>query len=1125
LPILSVCPKSQKYLQSNPENPKILQIQIQTRKKPPMSDIDTLIQQTIDNYFGQGRLSASQNALIADIARHNYYIPILEQQLNFEEWEQYINNYYQTQLLPIFEQSPNDVDIQLAVGYFYATAGRLKAIRFNQVEKGLNYYQTGIELLIQCEVSNAKVRNVILKLHANVASTQGMLGNLQEKLKTEQIALYYAQYCLYENEKNKPVWWSILALHSVYGSTLARLQQTSQQTLNIAPLGFWTWYTAGEVEDKAYWSGTFTKNWQIYLERDYSKPIFLNGIQNLLTDIIQTWHKPEKTHRLFESIPTETLLSIAESLYLLEQAKTKQLIDNNYAALSKINDDENVHYFNEQLKKCDNLHEQNKFCTPHWFNFIQIWWQKYQLKTAQTQLDKLDNIAQQSIQPTIKQSQIQLENWLKHLIQQQPSKLNDLPNILLGILFVCQKGDFETTLKQWQQNPIWHHDLQQALETTHWRQWLENSDKPPLYIWTGRILSEHIDTDKRTRLKIDNEKDNHAQPELVAWLQGKIPEDEPQLSQLLDTAWQTAQQNAKSLGYTFAILNNPDFDDDLSQQIEDETAQQQALIATLLGNGQQQLEAKIKYWLEQQTAPAQKLKTSQLLENAHYRFQRLIDIHTIPQEIPFADSTYQWSMILLDETLAKSESADYGAGINYMTEKAKQIWSLLEHSRIALKTSELTLPQDWEQIFGQKLWDSLAVCIRQVLNGYIPQDDEIFPVITTWLDTINQWQHKRDTSYQTCQKRLQPNQAIMQPFIDNSQNKLRVLWLDKQNLKIYDFSNPQHAANWQPLIDDWQAEKWQNVLDSKIFNSLADDMEKWANDIDHLIAIFPTSLAQFAWEAMPQLANKLSREISIDHWLHCPTSQIENNYWALGVIDKSDMEAAHYIPHETNLVAKQWNTQATLVNAEQTLSLFQALQNLQTHRNIFISTHGVFEQDNPLKSGLSLNNHDNEKGKNNVDLPLWLCTTLRLENTELMILSACQTASSKLDPSNLFDPLNIASVFAATGVNTVIATLSEVDNLTALIFINELLTLAAQKPQTPWHQLIAQTRDNFKNKTDADIKALKKEIEQLGELNTGQIDLFPNKLKDYKGKPLIDLTAPENWANFIVIGDVERCSF
>ncbi|WP_353572683.1 CHAT domain-containing protein [Candidatus Albibeggiatoa sp. nov. BB20] len=374
-----------------------------------------------------------------------------------------------------------------------------------------------------------------------------------------------------------------------------------------------------------------------------------------------------------------------------------------------------------------------------------------------------------------------------------------------------------------------------------------------------------------------------------------------------------------------------------------------------------------------------------------------------------------------------------------------------------------------------------------------------------------------------CQQQLNPKQAIIQPFIDHTQNILRVLWLDKQQLKIYDFSNADNAGHWQQLIELWQQhENWQTVLDNNIFNSFADDIQRWANDIEHIIAIFPTPLGQLAWEAMPQLANKLSREISIDHWLHCPKSQIETESWALGVTDIDDVEnAAQFIPHETYLVAKHWNIQPTLVEQTEPLALFQALQNLQNHRNVFISTHGVFDSNQPLQSGLSLNNHDAEKRKN-IDLPLWLCTTLRLDNTELMILSACQTASTKSNTNNLFDPISISSAFAAAGVNTVIATLSQVGSLASLLFINELLELAQQQPKTPWHQLIAQTQESFKRKTDADMKILAEEIQQTSKLTKGQKLEFTSKLTDYKNAPLVERNAPENWANFIVIGDVER---
>lgn len=1137
-----------------------------------MSDIETQIQQDIDDTFGQGRLSASQEALIADIVRHTLVIPIEEQQLDFAQWQKYVEDYYQTHLLPTFEQSPNDADIQLAVGFFYQLVGELAEIAFNQAQKQIDYCQTGIALLTKCEVSAAVVRTTILTLYVNTGITQGQLGNLQDKLKSCQsgldyakaflhqetnsevrahiLLLYrhagvtqfqlgnlqqalqslqsgldYAQHCLQSGERNNAVWEQILTLHSNYGATWEQLQQNSQQIFNLAPLGFWTWTMAGKVEENWF---TIMKNWAEYLRPGVSEPIFLNGIlngiQNLLTNIIQTWHQPEKSHRLFASIPTETLLSIAESLYLLEQAKTKQFFTDSYQKLDKLHDNEAVFHLRKNLEK---YHGLNKFCTPNWFNFLKCWWQKQQAERTRAKISELDKATMQNIQELINKIQEKLQKWLNNLIQQQtqPDELYDLSSILLGILFICQKDDFEKTLEQWRHKPIWHDDLQQALAATHWQQWLENSDKIALYVWS-RILYERVDTNKRIRLKIDNGKDDRSQPELVNWLKGKIPKDKTQLPELLDAAWQNAQKQAKPLGYIFAILNNTDFDGNFSQQIEDDEAQQQALIATLLGDGQQQLESKIKYWLTQQTDSQQELGTLQQLADIQYRFQRLVDIHNIPKQIPYADKTYQWAMVLLHETLATSEITDYGAGVDYMTIKAAKIWSLLERSRIALQTNKLILPENWEQILAQDLWNNLGICIKQVLDGHITQDNELFPVIPTWLDTINQWQHKRDTNYKICQQKLESNQAIMQPFIDQSRGIVRVLWLDKKQLTIYDFSNPEHAANWQTLIDQWQQQKnWNTVLDSDILNSFANDIKNWAKDIQHIIAIYQPPLGQLAWEAMPQLANKLSREISIDHWLHCPKPQ-QAQKWVLGVTDfektaqdgdKAQISKyARFIPHETLLVANYWETEAQLIDKQPELNLFQALKKLREHQHIYISTHGVYNKKSPLQSGLSLCN--NQEKTNAIDLPLWICTTLHLDDSELMILSACETATNT-SQQNLFDPLSIASVFAASGVNTVIATLSQIKDIASLTFINELLNLAKEQPQTPWHQLIKQTREKFQNLTNEDMQQLSQKLDTITE--NKELIGFPTELKN-EYNIFLQPKSAEHWANFIVIGDVRR---
>ncbi|MEK7991780.1 MAG: CHAT domain-containing protein, partial [Thiotrichaceae bacterium] len=939
-------------------------------------------------------------------------------------------------------------------------------------------------------------------------------GNRQQALKTFQSGLDYAQNCLQQGEQDKQVWQRILRLQESYTAHFEMLQQVNQQSFNLASLGFWLWMMAGKTD--VINNNIVIHNLNIHSDTNIDKPSFVNGIQNLLTNMIQKWHDPEKNQRLFDSIPTETLLSIAESIYILEQAKTKQPLSELYQTLENVANSP----FIQKALQCRALSEQKyqqlALQLEQQFPKKPALWQpqrkiynqqQKQLHDYRVQLDMCEGLEfepqwQNQVNDTIQALDLWLKKHLKQRFPKFTNSIDDPHHALLAILFIQTPNP----IQQWQTTPCWHtaNQCSQSLNETRWESWIKQNE-PDFFSW--QILMNISPISKQAlfkRLKLSQNLEYFEQDELIKQLQQLQQGNIQPLKQQLDNVWRELQEQAAELQQLLDLLH------------EDKDNYQILLTALILGDAQTIIYQQIAQWWQQQGFIEQKDKqfSAEILD-VYQALQQRFQSATSLYETVYPESALWvecWAKVHFQELL-QQDNPD-----------TNQLWNALERSRISLRHVHFELEKDWQENIGHDLWVITRKNIKQVraevetaqsglFDSDIPQT--LFPPIQYWLQCFQ----TPIASIEECQQQLKPKQAIIQPFIDESRQILRLLWLDKQSLKIYDFSNSQHAQQWQKLIDQWQ-HNWQSVLDDERFNSLADDIQHWATDFEHLIAIFPTPLGQLAWEAMPQLANKLSREISIDHWLHCPKSTTNNNNWVLGVIDTEAMQSAHFIPHETCLVAKHWNTQPTLIE-QQPLALFQALQNLQQHRKIFISTHGVFNSKDPLKSGLSLLNTSNKQDetKNNVDLPLWICTSLRLDDTELMILSACQTASTPSAASNLFDPISIASTFAAAGVNTVIATLSKIDNIAALIFIDDLLELAEQHPQTPWHQLIAQTQNRFKVKTDADIKQLSAEINQMENLSKANKELFPKK---FKGKRYLDLQNPENWANFIVIGDVER---
>jgi len=613
------------------------------------------------------------------------------------------------------------------------------------------------------------------------------------------------------------------------------------------------------------------------------------------------------------------------------------------------------------------------------------------------------------------------------------------------------------------------------------------------------------------RLLISQELKFFEQSELIEHLQQFQQGNLQPLKQKLDTTWALLQQQAQDLQPLFDLLDT---------NIEQDTL----LTALILGDAATVIDEKIANWWQQQVPINQKDgfyndDIISIYKALQHRFTAAVHIYEASLHPQFADDVENWANVYFQEILQAPQP------------DAEKIWHALERSRISLRSIHFHLADNWQQKLGHDLWVAISKSMEDVIAEAELAQSSLFDSDlpnTLWYP-LKIWQDYflpiDIASVENCQQHLHDKQALIQPFFDHHRDTLRLLWLDKTQLHIYDFTQPEHVqiTQWDTLIEQWQnVDNWQTILNDASFNSIANDIQHWANDVNHLIAIFPTPLGQLAWEALPQLANKLSREISLDHWLKTFEHSTNTNAWALGVTDeRNDMNKARFINHTTALVADHWQIAPTLTK-KQPMTLFETLQNLQYHQKIYISTHGKFDKNNPLESGLSLDNSEG-KEKLNVDLPLWLCTSLRLDNTDFMILDACETATIHKQASNLFDPINISNTFASAGVKTVIGTLTEVNDLVALIFINDLLTLAQQHPNTPWHQLIQQTRELFKNKTDEEIQALNKLMQSCTYLEEGyEKFIFPCNKEEVRdqNKASINFDDPQYWANFVVIGRI-----
>jgi CHAT domain-containing protein len=122
---------------------------------------------------------------------------------------------------------------------------------------------------------------------------------------------------------------------------------------------------------------------------------------------------------------------------------------------------------------------------------------------------------------------------------------------------------------------------------------------------------------------------------------------------------------------------------------------------------------------------------------------------------------------------------------------------------------------------------------------------------------------------------------------------------------------------------------------------------------------------------------------------------------------------------EAETIAKDFPKAKVLVRKEATKTAFTSLGPQFSH--IHFATHGRFDPDQPLQSGLLLA----KDGRSNGFLSLGELYSLRLQ-ADLVTLSACETGLGKV--RNGDDVVGLTRGFLYAGSNTIVASLWEVDD-------------------------------------------------------------------------------------------------
>ncbi|OQY54491.1 MAG: hypothetical protein DRR08_08955 [Candidatus Parabeggiatoa sp. nov. 2] len=623
------------------------------------------------------------------------------------------------------------------------------------------------------------------------------------------------------------------------------------------------------------------------------------------------------------------------------------------------------------------------------------------------------------------------------------------------------------------------NDVNDALTHSHLFDWTATHEESLLNWWETQPISV------RQALSIPpailKQKQTDLRAALKAWQNGDTSTI-MNFMNYLAAAWTTAQQQAEPLAQIITALENQHlserFDVVLAEGAIEEGPKQQALKAIICGSGQAELENAIANWLEKQgSVNCRSLPTA--VARLKRRFECIAKVY--PEKWPhsnWADVVNGWANTLLKEKLTEMPIRE--------ADRHLEIWELLERSRIAFTALTKRINRtEWAEETGEQLLKAFKNSVVQMLTQGPPSPQQPWPPLVTWLARLDKL-IPTPPSIEACQTRLaSENSALVQPFFDPLQHKLRVLWLDEHHLTLRDL--PEDCAKqdlWtKDLIPVWidgvnaigtnsmsgaLQKNWENVINSNPVTRFADTLSTWAQGLNQLTVIFPAPLGQLPWEALPQLEMVLVREISVAHWLkHTPSPSQEGSSDTKDVswVVSDPSGETQCMVKEARWVAAQLNTTTDNAGA----SVFEALRHLNKSHRAHLVTHGEFIRAEPTASYLTL---ENQKG---VILPLWMTGAIRV-SADLVVLSACESNLNGQDTEGLLTPIGIGPSLAAAGAKTVVGTLWPCKGLAALCFSYYFYTIADKNKQMRWHQVVAQARRQLRQMTAKDLKDLATEL-------------------------------------------------
>ena len=339
---------------------------------------------------------------------------------------------------------------------------------------------------------------------------------------------------------------------------------------------------------------------------------------------------------------------------------------------------------------------------------------------------------------------------------------------------------------------------------------------------------------------------------------------------------------------------------------------------------------------------------------------------------------------------------------------------------------------------------------------------------------------------------------------------LGTLWFAEKSL-ITKWMDGLKSIEDSNILNEDGIQDCEKIMDSDPVQNFANQLCDWAERFTQITLIFPAPLGQLPWETLPQLEDKLVREISVAHWFKPSPKTMDMDDEPKPWVVSDPANKTSCMVKEAQWVADHLNTNLQLPCP----SVFDALQHFAHSQCIHLSIHGKYEIDNPLKSALFLETEEKDnKLSAKIKLPLWTLTNAAIP-ANLVILSACESNLNGVETEGLLTPVGIGPTIAAAGAKTVVGTLWACTELAALCFSYHFYQIAKEEPNLPWHKIVAQARKALKETTRETLKTIAKAAQIDGRCADNLETLLGHKKKPFKEEYHL-------WAGFVMLGETAR---